>query len=318
MLTPSSVLNNNENVNWRIVIKNTGAFADPSVVTTLTIPLGLTFTGSLPSKGTYDSIQKKWFIGSLAIGEEVTLQINLSVNDILTAPFMLVATVTGVNFDPVLGNNTLTEVLTLAALPAPPCPIDIEHGCVCGTVALDSVQCVGCETNYEVVLGSIVNGTLIYFNAQTGEYRFKYTDISSDGAFDYKIKCINCIIGADTISTCQATVVIDAISSGTTVGSANKILNLEDFQAILSGGEVSVTVIGLDEYLSATSIAIDLSGQPIISIDELITVTRNGNRLRSPLIGQVDYVVSGDDIVFSSWVGVSGDEITVTGSRIIQ
>ncbi|QYS88659.1 SdrD B-like domain-containing protein [Flavobacterium davisii] len=95
------------NVTFTLTVTNAGPSTATGVIVNDLLPSGYTFVGSLPSVGTYNSGTGVWTIGALTNGAIETLNIVATVK--ATGSYVNTATVTGIEFDPTLGNNSSTS-----------------------------------------------------------------------------------------------------------------------------------------------------------------------------------------------------------------
>ena len=104
----------NGNVIFSIVVTNNGPSDATGVTATDLLPSGYTYVSSVVSTGTYTFGTGVWNIGSMANLASHTLEITATVNP--SGNFVNTATVTAVENDPVLTNNTSTATTNPSAL----------------------------------------------------------------------------------------------------------------------------------------------------------------------------------------------------------
>ncbi len=151
-----------DNITFTLTVTNNGPDDDTSVVATDVLPAGYLEVSRTPSQGSWTG--DDWNIGNLNNGASVTSTIVATV--LSTGPYTNTATVTGVNDDPNLANNTSTFVVTPAG------PLVIEP------TVLDDLE-IGIDVNQQIVAsggvgpytysissGSLPNGRTL--NASTG------------------------------------------------------------------------------------------------------------------------------------------------------
>ncbi|MEC4005032.1 DUF11 domain-containing protein, partial [Flavobacterium sp. SUN052] len=95
------------NVTFTITASNLGISNEPNAVATDILPTGYTLVSATPSVGTYNNLTGVWAIGAFANGATATLNIIATVN--IAGIYSNTATITGVNSDPNLANNTSTS-----------------------------------------------------------------------------------------------------------------------------------------------------------------------------------------------------------------
>lgn len=99
-----------ENVTFTITVTNAGPTAASGVSVSDALPIGLSFVGSTPTRGSYSNSTGIWTIGAIGVGESVTMQlvarIEESGNVTNTAQ---VATADQNDLDSTPGNNVPTE-----------------------------------------------------------------------------------------------------------------------------------------------------------------------------------------------------------------
>ncbi|KGO92246.1 T9SS C-terminal target domain-containing protein [Flavobacterium subsaxonicum] len=94
----------NGQVTFKLTAKNNGPQNNNAVVVTDVLPSGYTYTSHTTTALTYNNITGIWDIGDLAVDNEVELYISAQVN--ITGNHTNTATVTGLNNDTNLANNT--------------------------------------------------------------------------------------------------------------------------------------------------------------------------------------------------------------------
>ncbi|WP_306354237.1 gliding motility-associated C-terminal domain-containing protein [Flavobacterium sp. '19STA2R22 D10 B1'] len=91
---------------FTITINNAGPSDATGVEITEMIPSGYAFISAIPSIGTYDNTSGLWTVGGLSNGISATLAITVKVN--ATGNYANTVTISGVEMDPVPGDNTST------------------------------------------------------------------------------------------------------------------------------------------------------------------------------------------------------------------
>ncbi len=97
-----------ENVNFTVTVQNNGPENATELDVNETLPSGLTLVQATPSQGTYNQLTKTWAIGTLNNGSSVTLDVEATVDNGVTADSLVnKAFVIGLNqFDPSAANDT--------------------------------------------------------------------------------------------------------------------------------------------------------------------------------------------------------------------
>lgn len=97
-----------DNINFTVTVQNNGSENATELDVNETLPSGLTLVQATPSQGTYNQLTKNWAIGSLNNGSSVTLEIEATVDNGVTADSLInKAFVVGLNqFDPTVANDT--------------------------------------------------------------------------------------------------------------------------------------------------------------------------------------------------------------------
>ncbi|WP_428229029.1 gliding motility-associated C-terminal domain-containing protein [Flavobacterium sp.] len=99
------------NVTFSLTATNNGPSPGTGIRVLDQLPTGYTYVSSVPSgTTTYNAILGSWTIGSLASGTSATLTVTAKVN--ATGTYLNIATISGVENDPVTGNNSTSVVTT--------------------------------------------------------------------------------------------------------------------------------------------------------------------------------------------------------------
>src|SRR5690606_10755806 len=105
------------NINYTITVTNNSPpFMATNVIVTDLLPPEVSFVGSVPSQGTYDSGTGQWVVGAIAGGNNATLTITATVNGTAGMPITNTATVDGDQFDPNNGNDTDDATYTVTSI----------------------------------------------------------------------------------------------------------------------------------------------------------------------------------------------------------
>lgn len=99
-----------QNVTFTVTVSNSGVNTATNVVTTDSLPAGLTFVSDTATQGSYDAGTGIWTIGTLPVGTPVTLTVVANVATQGTK--VNTATVTSDQYDPNINNNTGTATVT--------------------------------------------------------------------------------------------------------------------------------------------------------------------------------------------------------------
>lgn len=110
------VTGNADTWQWPITVTNNSAVSATSVVVTNVFSTGFTTDTFTPSQGSYDTGTDTWTIGTMAPGASVTLLVDCTVTDIMSAPFTVDSSVTsfGIETTP-LDNDASSEVQYLCS-----------------------------------------------------------------------------------------------------------------------------------------------------------------------------------------------------------
>lgn len=103
-----------DNVTFTITATNNGPNSDTGVVVTDSLPSGYSLVSATPLVGSW--VAPNWTIGSMAVG---TTSMTIVATVLPSGTYDNTATITGVNFDPNLANNTSTQNVT-------PIPVTFE------------------------------------------------------------------------------------------------------------------------------------------------------------------------------------------------
>jgi uncharacterized repeat protein (TIGR01451 family)/gliding motility-associated-like protein len=188
VLTPSI----NSNVEFTLTATNNGPNHATGVKVTDLLTAGFRFVSATPSVGTYNSTTGIWNIGNLNLAATASLTINAIVNE--NGPHVNTATITGVEGDPNLTNNTSTVILVTQA--APVAVDDIVKACATGPVVIDilandlkSVSNINPST--VVVTKQPTNGS-VTIDPTTGKATYTpRVGYTGDDQFSYTVKDIN-------------------------------------------------------------------------------------------------------------------------------
>ena len=106
----ATLVNVGDQVTYTITLTNQGPSAATGVTVAGPLPAGLTFVGSDPEVGTYDPATGIWTVGSLGVGETVTLQLIANVDQAgAITTIAQVAQAAEPDIDSVPGNDDATE-----------------------------------------------------------------------------------------------------------------------------------------------------------------------------------------------------------------
>ncbi|MDI1254455.1 MAG: Ig-like domain-containing protein, partial [Flavobacterium sp.] len=142
------------NIVFTLTATNGGPGDATGVVVNDLLPSGYTFVSATPSSGTYNSGTGVWTIGNLVNGASVNLTITATILE--TGVHANLATISGVEIDPISGNNSATST----PLPDPAAPI--------GSVTIQPTCGVPTGT---VVISSPAESTGFQYNVDGGTYQ---------------------------------------------------------------------------------------------------------------------------------------------------
>lgn len=186
-------------IKFQIPLQNKGNIDLTNVVTTITVPNGVSFLLASPTAGTYDSGQDEWTVPILPVGKTYTLYIEFKVDDEQQAPYtFVVTTVSDQQADESTpADNTYSRTYTLDDLyPCPNCPppsmtlTNTTWEQVSGFV--DFEPCTDCTTEITLVTSSEVNIDDVVIDPETGYYTVELTDKTKPWSFQVEGNCINC------------------------------------------------------------------------------------------------------------------------------
>ena len=192
MAQPTNITQVGDLIIWTVPAQNNGTAISNNVQVQVNITSGLQYVSHIaPSGTTFNTTTGVWTIPSLAVGVafKKELKITTRVLDLAQAPFTLTATISGTNVDPVLGNNTFTDVVGLTSCPPSAGAVNDPHACPCGSVSSNDTKCTHGTTTWRLNEESVNNGQIIYWNENTGEYQAVHNNPSLPITFEYSIWC---------------------------------------------------------------------------------------------------------------------------------
>lgn len=104
-------------VTFTLTVTNNGPNAATGVLVNDSLPAGLTFVSGTPSQGTYSSATGIWTIGTLAVGQTMTLALVATAAGPVGTARTNSATVTSATVDLNLANNSASATITPQAAP---------------------------------------------------------------------------------------------------------------------------------------------------------------------------------------------------------
>lgn len=186
---------NGDSFYYNIIVSNGSPYADTNVVTVVNaLPTGLAYSHVEKTQGTWNAGTLTWTIPTLPGKTATQLKLWVTVTDITEGPFSITWDVTGTLNDVDLSNNTKTAI----AEPVVGAPDAGGVNDVVGTLQVDvsenDTKCTYGDTEYRLDEDSIVNGTLISWNVDTGVGIFKFIDPTLDITAEYSLWCV---VGVD-------------------------------------------------------------------------------------------------------------------------
>lgn len=113
MITKKVHINRNDQiVTLQIVVANLNAQQATGIVTTITYPTGVSFSGATVPHGSYNQFSKVWTLDYLDQNDPKSMFLNLRVDNIAVQPFKVYVAVTANEFDIDLSNNNMLFVLS--------------------------------------------------------------------------------------------------------------------------------------------------------------------------------------------------------------
>lgn len=174
-------------------VTNKQPHANNNVKVTFTIPSGLTYVSSSPTKGTWSNSTKIWTIGTLAGNEEAIIKdFKLKVTNINNAPFSVTAVVSGDSTDNNSGNNTYSWLIEADTCAPAAGANPYISSCLCGTLNTTETTTVCSKgvTEWRLNPLSVTNGTVHSWDELTGEHDFQYIDDSQNITFTWNLYCV--------------------------------------------------------------------------------------------------------------------------------
>lgn len=179
-------------------VSNDGNIKATNVVGSITEPSDVTFVKAKTHKGTYNPVSKEWTIASLHAGESAQLELEYSIDDFESFPFVFEISFTSdqhPDSDP--SNDSKQKVVEKEDVyPCPDCPPpsvsleDTEWTEISGEIEFEN-KCLECDIELSVVPGTSVNVDEVSVD-NTGKYVVKPGDISLPWSFEVEAECINC------------------------------------------------------------------------------------------------------------------------------
>ena len=219
------IKSNNQEVEVTWIVKNkTTTKSATNVVSTFTIPTGVTYVSNTladSSHGTYNSGTHVWTVGTLYPSTTKTIKIKYKVTNTsyLNTSLKQVTTIT--QDEDILDNNERTVYLMKEGdTSCDPCAfttpaIAISDDTLYERVYIgdnDAVECACCTQTYELVDDSSINITVVSFS-DDGYANIIRTDPATDSYFDYRVICTDCVDGNDYSSVVSATVKVNKLFS---------------------------------------------------------------------------------------------------------
>lgn len=140
-----------QNLTYIITASNVGTVNGTGVVVTDILPAGLTFVGSVPSVGIYNSSNGQWTIGNLISGASASL--SLVVTPTTSGTFDNCASITGTSPDNNTSNNNSCIAITVSGPPVASFSLSAASSCLSSVVTVTD-NSSGPPTGYKWNFGS--------------------------------------------------------------------------------------------------------------------------------------------------------------------
>ena len=218
------IKSNNQEVEVTWIVKNKSATkAATNVVSTFTIPTGVTYVSNVVAAGhgTYNPGTHVWTLAKLYPGATKTIKVKYKVTNTSYLNTSLKQETTITEDDDLLDNNErVVYFMKEGDTTCDPCAfttpvIAISDDTIYERVYIgdnDSVECACCTKTYELVDDSSINITVVSFN-DDGYANIIRTDPATDSYFDYRVVCTDCVDGNDYSSVVSATVKVNKLFS---------------------------------------------------------------------------------------------------------
>lgn len=186
---------NGDSFSYNIIVSNGSPYADTNVVTVIdALPAGLAYSSVEKTQGSWNAGTLTWTIPSLPGKTATQLKLWVTVTDITEGPFAITYDVTGTLTDVDLSNNTKTLTATQVVGAPDAGGVNDIKGTLEIDVAENDTKCTYGDTEYRLDEDSIVNGTLVSWDEETGIGIFKPIDPTLDITAAYSLWCV---VGVD-------------------------------------------------------------------------------------------------------------------------
>jgi len=196
------VVGNGDTFSVTIPVKNDGPRIEYAAQAKINIPSGISYISNTVTAGSYSESDSTWYIGALPIGVQRKLTLNFEVTDITEFPVVVESYASGVGNDTDLSNNDFADTIYWLIDSLEGIPFNFSYANLRGNVLDNDSLCNFCSTKVSLAAGSEANGEVIYFDGETGDYRFVLENPNEDGYFSYDLTCYDC---GDGLSYFQGT-----------------------------------------------------------------------------------------------------------------
>jgi len=191
------VVSNGDSFSVTVPVSNNGPATEYAAIVEFTIPEGAQYVSSNPTIGSYSESDSTWYIGLMSSGRSQSIKVNFEVTDLSQYPLVISASASGVANDADLTNNNFTDTIFKLTDILSGSAQSWGNASLRGTVLDNDSLCNPCSTKTYLVGGSTNNGTVVYFDELSGEYRFVFENPNEDASFSYDLVCYDCGDGVE-------------------------------------------------------------------------------------------------------------------------
>jgi len=191
------VVSNGDSFSVTVPVSNNGPATEYAAKVEFTIPEGAQYVSSNPTIGSYSESDSTWYIGLISSGRSQSIKVNFEVTDLSQYPLVISASASGVANDADLTNNNFTDTIFKLTDILSGSAQSWGNASLRGTVLDNDSLCNSCSTKTYLVGGSTNNGTVVYFDELSGEYRFVFENPNEDASFSYDLVCYDCGDGVE-------------------------------------------------------------------------------------------------------------------------
>ena len=191
------VVSNGDSFSVTVPVSNNGPATEYAAKVEFTIPEGAQYVSSNPIIGSYSESDSTWYIGLMSSGRSQSIKVNFEVTDLSQYPLVISASASGAANDADLTNNNFTDTIFKLTDILSGSAQSWGNASLRGTVLDNDSLCNSCSTKTYLVGGSTNNGTVVYFDELSGEYRFVFENPNEDASFSYDLVCYDCGDGVE-------------------------------------------------------------------------------------------------------------------------